>query len=304
MKEKPKDTIGMKSGYIEAPLTKTTRRKLLKLFGLGTAGMVATPVLSGMAATNTLTAEEKRWAMVIDLQKCTGCGACTVACKNENNVPDGIFWANKISRTVGKFPNVRYDYMPTLCNHCEKAPCVKVCPTTAMHKAEGGITMHDPTKCIGCRYCMTACPYNVISFNDRKPHKRWHGEKATISNGTASPKELTENVGGKVIPYYNTERNEGGYAGIRPLGVVEKCTFCDHRIKKGKLPYCVEKCPPKARVFGDLNDPKSKVSYLLGKYKPYRLKEHMGTEPRVFYIRSFNPGSYATETNRIESEES
>jgi molybdopterin-containing oxidoreductase family iron-sulfur binding subunit len=109
-----------------------------------------------------------KYAMVIDLQKCVACGGCAVACKNENNVQQEIYWAHYVKETVGKFPNVRYHYVPTLCNHCTKAPCVQVCPTEAMHKQDDNITMHDHDKCIGCRYCMIACPYGVISTT-RKP---------------------------------------------------------------------------------------------------------------------------------------
>jgi len=274
---------------------KTDRRNFLSKLGAAfVTGAALSPIASNASEllSNNIEEKKKKWSMIIDLQNCTGCGACTIACKNENNVPDGIFWANKISKTEGTFPNVRYDYMPTLCNHCDKAPCVKVCPTSAMHKTEGGITMHNPDKCIGCRYCMTACPYNVISFNDRKAHSRWRSEKAVIEDGTASPAELNEKVGGKVIPYYNPDRDGNGYAGIRPMGIVEKCTLCNHLINKGEEPRCVQSCHSKARIFGDLNDPDSNVNYLLGKYKPHRLKEELGTEPKVYYIRSFNPGSY------------
>jgi molybdopterin-containing oxidoreductase family iron-sulfur binding subunit len=229
--------------------------------------------------------------MVIDLQRCVGCSACSIACKNENNIPDGIYWSSKITETSGTFPHVRYHYIPTLCNHCKNAPCVRGCPTRAMHKLENGITMHDPKKCIGCKYCMFNCPYGVISFNWKAPHGEWRDKKALIAGGTSSPEEETRKVGGKEIPYYNPERAETS-AGIRPKGVVEKCTFCDHRLRKGKLPYCVEACPADARIFGDLDDPNSKVSILLGKYQPFRLREYIGTDPHVFYIRSFNPGHY------------
>lgn len=264
------------------------RRDFLKKAGLGLATIVGISAIASPKAEQQ--AEKRKLAMVIDLQKCTGCGACTIVCKNENNVQDGIFWANKISKTVGKFPNVRYDYLPTLCNHCEKAPCVKVCPTQAMHKDNNNITMHDTEKCVGCRYCMVACPYKAISYNGEKPHKRWRDEESLMA-GTSSAKELNEKVGGEVIPYYNPERAET-YAGIRPKNVVEKCTFCDHLVKNGEEPRCVQRCPAKARIFGDLNDPKSKIVSLLGKYKPFRLKESLGTEPKVFYIRNYNPGKY------------
>jgi len=160
-----------------------------------------------------------------------------------------------------------------------------------MHKLDNGITMHDPKKCIGCKYCEFNCPYGVIYFNWEKPHRFWRDDEELIKGGTSSPKEETEKVGGKSTPYYNPEREET-LPGIRPKGVVEKCTFCDHRLRKGKLPYCVEACPANARIFGDLHDPESKVSQLLGKYHGFRLRQQLGTEPHVFYIRSYNPGHY------------
>lgn len=232
-----------------------------------------------------------RYAMVIDLQRCVGCGGCSLACRNENNVPDGIYWSNKITETRGTFPNVRYHYIPTLCNHCENAPCVRGCPTQAMHKLDNGITMHNPQKCIGCKYCEFNCPYGVIYFNWRRPHPNWQKSQVVIKNGTSSAEEMTKKAGGKVIPYYNPER-EATLPGIRPKGVVEKCTFCDHRIKKDLLPRCVEACPADARIFGNIKDPKSKIRQLLGKFRPFKLREQLGTEPHVFYIRDFNPAEY------------
>ncbi len=271
---------------------KFARREFLKLGGLGVAVLATAKAGSGFCAAEKLLVG-KKLAMVIDLQRCLGCGACVITCKNENNVQSGFFWANKINRTVGKFPNVRYEYVPTLCNHCENAPCVKGCPTQALHKGDGNITMHDPEKCIGCKTCIARCPYEVISFNEKKPHEFWRSDKPLIKGATSSPQEVTQKVKGKVIPYYNSDK-EGTHAkaGLRYKGIVEKCTLCDHRVKKGKLPYCVKSCPAKARIFGDLNDPNSKVRQILGKYRPWRLKEHLGTEPKVFYVRSFNPGSY------------
>lgn len=232
-----------------------------------------------------------RYAMVIDLQRCVGCSSCSISCRNENNVPDGIYWSHKITETSGTFPNVRFHYIPTLCNHCKNPPCVRGCPTKAMHKLENGITMHDPNKCIGCRYCMINCPYGVIYFNWSDPHKFWRDKKVLMQGGSSSPADETRKVGGKVIPYYNPER-EDTLAGIRPKGIVEKCTFCDHRLKKGKLPRCVDACPADARIFGDLDDPKSEVNKLLGKFRPFRLKESLGTNPSIFYIRDFSSASY------------
>ena len=136
-----------------------------------------------------------RYAMVIDLQRCVGCSACSISCRNENNVPDGIYWSNKITETSGVFPNVRYHYIPTLCNHCENAPCVRGCPTSAMHKLENGITMHNPKKCIGCKYCEFNCPYGVIYFNWTNPHKPWKNREK-VMEGTASPAEEVAKVSG------------------------------------------------------------------------------------------------------------
>jgi len=230
------------------------------------------------------------YAMVIDLQRCVGCGGCIFACKNENNLQEGVAWSNKINQTEGVFPNVRYTYIPTLCNHCENAPCVSGCPTRAMHKGEGGLTLHDTDKCIGCRYCMVRCPYGVIHFNWEEPHKFWRNEEAVIEGGTSTPRQVVLQVVANTIPYYNPDR-EKTYPGIRPKGVVEKCTMCDHRLINGELPYCVESCPANARVFGDLDDPNSEVNKLLGLYQPFRLREDLGTEPKIYYVRGFNPAS-------------
>ena len=277
---------------------RSSRRKFL---GAGTVGAAATVLAAGTPekaqAQNSL--KGKQLAMVIDRHRCTGCGGCTIACKNENNVQEGVAWANKINVTVGKFPNVRYDYWPTLCNHCQNAPCVRICPTKAMHKADGGITMHDPDKCIGCKSCIAACPYVVISFNDRRTHEFWRDRKELIQ-GNGSARDVSLKITDNVIPYYNPDREANlKDSGLRCKGIVEKCTFCDHRLKKNQLPYCVERCPAQARIFGDLNDPDSEVNKLLGKYTPTRLREHLGTEPKVLYVRDFNPAHSTVDKGSI-----
>jgi molybdopterin-containing oxidoreductase family iron-sulfur binding subunit len=264
-----------------------SRRDLLKSGGVGVA------VLAGVQTASAKDSSKgKRLAMVIDLQHCTGCGGCIIACKSENNVQRGHTWAKMKYRTSGKFPNVRFESITTLCNHCENAPCVKGCPTKAMHKGYGDITMHSPKKCIGCATCIVMCPYGVISRHYESPHSDWRSDEALIKGCTSSPKEITDKVKGNVIPYYNDAREKStAGTGLRYKGIVEKCTLCDHRVKKGLLPHCVMACPCNARVMGDLNDPNSAVSRILAKYRPWRLKEHLGTEPKVFYVRSFNPGA-------------
>ncbi|MDZ7754766.1 MAG: 4Fe-4S dicluster domain-containing protein [Gammaproteobacteria bacterium] len=228
----------------------------------------------------------KRYAMVIDLHRCVGCAACDIACKSENNVPHNFHWSNHILETTGKFPDVRYRYIPTLCNHCENAPCVTNCPTTAMHKTPEGLTMHDPDKCIGCRLCQLACPYGVIYMNKEEPHAYWReAEEPAIPGCTSTGPEVAERTG-VPIPYYNPAR-ASTHQGVRQKGIVEKCTFCDHRLAKGQLPWCVESCPTEARIFGDINDPDSPPSKHLAKYAPKVLKKEKGTRPRVFYVRDF-----------------
>lgn len=228
----------------------------------------------------------KRYAMVIDLHNCVGCAACDIACKSENNVPHDFHWSNHIIETTGVFPDVRYRYIPTLCNHCENAPCVRNCPTTAMYYGEDGLVLHDADKCIGCRLCQLACPYGVIYFNERTPHAGFQeDETPAIPGVTGTGAEVSARTG-VPIPNYNPAR-AATYPGTRSRGVVEKCTFCDHRLARGELPWCVESCPTGARIFGDLNDPQSPPRQALARYAPGVLRKEKGTRPKVFYIRDY-----------------
>jgi molybdopterin-containing oxidoreductase family iron-sulfur binding subunit len=130
-----------------------------------------------------------------------------------------------------------------------------------------------------------SCPYNVIHFNEEKQHQRYREDKPLMKGLTSSGKEIAEKAKAP-IPNYNPDRAKT-YDGIRRQGIVEKCTFCDHRVKEGKRPWCVEACPAGARIFGDLNDKNGEVNQLLAKYSARRLRENKGTEPKVFYIRDF-----------------
>ncbi len=198
-----------------------------------------------------------RYGMVIDLNRCIGCHACSMACKQHNATPKGIFWSRVLIREIGEYPHAKVRYQPMLCMHCKDPECVRVCPTGASYKREDGITAIDPEKCVLCKYCMLACPYNIrTKIMDIQPY---HSEK-----------EFT--------PYEKV-----AFTRHQP-GVVSKCNFCSSRLAEGKEPSCVQTCPGKARTFGDLDDPESEVSKLIARRKPVQLLPEMGTDPSVYYI--------------------
>ncbi len=237
-----------------------------------------------------------RYGMVIDLDKCTGCRACMVACKVENNTPEGSFWMYVFRFEEGEYPNTRTWFMPRPCMHCDNAPCVKVCPVGARYKRVDGLTATDFERCIGCRYCEVACPYGVNYFNWGKPENSyyldWHDA------------DLLPVLGDAKFPYANPDlqlaygpENRRIAGGGHSKGVMEKCTFCVHRLDKGLQPACVEVCPTKAILFGDLDDPNSEVSRLLKEKPAFRLLEEAGTSPRVFYVGQHHPGP---DTRQIE----
>lgn len=248
-----------------------------------------------------------RYGMVIDLRKCVGCGSCAIACKSENNTSDRSNgqthnWADFLTATEGSFPDVRQTVIPVLCNHCSKAPCVKVCPTEpkAMYKTEGGLTMHNDDLCIGCQSCQFACPYSaldvdedgvqysVISFNaeESEIQSAYKDEGAFIAGCTASGAATSASTGG--LPPYRHGFEHPDYRSVRRAEITEKCTFCAHRVGHGEDPWCVVCCPAEARIFGDLEDPESAPSRALGEHESFRLKEEAGTQPAVYYIREYN----------------
>jgi len=231
-----------------------------------------------MEANNTKTT---RYGMVIDLDLCTGCGACMVACAVENNIPParpdageqtGLTWI-RVYRVDdrGHYPNRREGFVPIPCQQCaHHTPCESVCPQKAVERDPAtGIVAQVPVRCLGCRYCMTACPYHARYFNWADPV--WPAGMETALNPEVAP---------------------------RMRGVVEKCNFCHGRLQAARAraaaeeremtetdyqPACAEACPTKAILFGDLDDESTEVGRQAKDGKSFRLLEHLGTDPRVHY---------------------
>ena len=219
-----------------------------------------------MAVEVEITASPQ-WGMVIDLAKCVGCDSCTVACKVENRTPPGTSYNVVLEEEIGTFPNVRHVNIPRPCMQCEEPPCVAVCPVMATYKREDGIVVIDADRCIGCRYCIAACPYGARSFD--------FGD---------SYEDEMQGANAVTAPEYGVPRGARG-GGDAPIGTVRKCTFCAHRLARGEEPACVETCIGDARYFGDIADPQSLVSLLNASPRAFRLKEELGTRPRVTYLR-------------------
>ena len=214
------------------------------------------------------------FAYALDLSRCVGCRRCVYACVEENNQSRDpqIHWIRvlEMEKEGGVdlvdadayyepelVPREGHFYMPTACQQCRNPPCVKVCPVRATWPEEDGPVVIDYDWCIGCRYCMAACPYGARHFNWGRPHV---------------PNEE-----------YNTTTHVLGNR-PRPKGVVEKCTFCIQRVREGRYPACVEICPVGARKFGDLNDPEGEIRYVIEQKRILILKEELNTQPRFFYF--------------------
>ena len=214
-----------------------------------------------------------RWGRLINLVKCAGCYGCVVKCKQEHFLPPDVMWGRLlISEAEGQYPNVKKNMYPVLCNHCKEPVCVEVCPTGATLQREDGIVEVDSDKCMGCRYCLISCPYQVRTYMSSEDKEYFPGQGLT---------ELEE-VGKKLYPHQK--------------GVVTKCNFCLERVDKGieeglkpgqdreATPACVNTCPTKARYFGDLDDPDSEISVLIREKRAVPLHPEHGTEPCVYYV--------------------
>lgn len=211
---------------------------------------------------------EREWSMVLDLRKCIGCSACTIGCKAENILPPGVVYRPVIDEEIGKYPKVSRRFIPRPCMQCENPPCTPVCPVKATYKREDGIVVVDYNKCIGCRYCITACPYNARTAD--------FGEEYTEGTPKVEPYELR--------PSFEYNKEWPRVHGKSPIGNARKCHFCIHRIEKGLLPACVTTCIGGATYFGDSNDMDSMVSELISRPNIIDLKGELGTRPKVHYI--------------------
>jgi len=223
----------------------------------------------------------RKWGMVIDLDRCTGCGACTVACVAENNIPTVgeeeagkgrlMQWIRVERYYEEEHHGTRAAYVPVPCMHCGRAPCETVCPVYATYHNEEGLNAMVYNRCVGTRYCANNCPYSVRVFN-------WYDH--------AWEKPLDEQLSPDLS--------------VRSRGVMEKCTFCIQRLRRARetaiaegrairdgeaMPACAQTCPPGAISFGDLSDPESEVSRKLEDPRRFRLMEHLGTDPRVVYLK-------------------
>jgi molybdopterin-containing oxidoreductase family iron-sulfur binding subunit len=244
---------------------KTGRRVFLRMAG-GAAAATAAGAALGCAAGGR---GRQRLAIAIDVRRCLaaeGCRACIDACHRAHNVPAigdarhevKWIWKERFERAFAVDERdsipvaVRGGLVPVFCNHCDNPPCVRVCPTQATWARSDGIVTIDAHRCIGCRYCVAACPYGSRSFN-------WLDPQPFLS---------------RPLSRYPA----------RTRGVVEKCNLCEERLGEGRRPACVEACPEHAMVFGDLRDPSSDVRRVISEQYSIRRKPELGTRPQLYYL--------------------
>lgn len=200
-----------------------------------------------------------RLGMVIDLRRCIGCNACSVACKQEHGTPEGIHFARVVTREVGTYPATRRTFLPVLCNHCDDAPCAQACPSGATYIRGDGIVTVDREVCIGCRACAVACPYMNRHYIERGLLQ--HG----YSGDGVSPLEA--------VKFAEFEE-----------GTMTKCNFCAHRVDQGLEPACVVTCPTECRFFGDLEDTQGRLQTLIRENDGWTLLPECSTKPSVYYL--------------------
>ena len=195
-----------------------------------------------------------RYGLVLDLTRCLGCHACSLACKVENATGPGVFWSRVSQFEEGQYPEVRRAYIPRLCMHCDRPACVTVCPTKATFKDPRGFVPVDEDKCIGCGACVLACPYQARYLNPGQS-------------------------------YFSEFQAPWGEActGHRQ-GTAGKCTFCAHLVLEGLQPACVEACPTRARIFGDLDDPQSEVALIIAREEVFQMEAELNQDPSVYYL--------------------
>jgi molybdopterin-containing oxidoreductase family iron-sulfur binding subunit len=240
------------------------RRTFLKLGGVLSAITIITPgsQLLMSAASGANSSKKTKWAMVVDLDRCDGCKVCEDSCRDENNVPlytgdeaqYTAYWL-RIAEAKREIPGVTTEDkpVPLLCNHCDDAPCAHVCPTKATFQRDDGLVMIDEHRCIGCRYCVIACPYHARSmvFKDTGDDEWTNRDVPKLMRGVAS-----------------------------------KCTFCVHRLADDRMPRCVEDCPNNALIFGNRDDSGSEVARLLHESgsKAQVLRPNLEVGPNVYYL--------------------
>ena len=212
-----------------------------------------------------------RWGMLINLVKCVGCNTCVVKCQQEHFLPPDVLWGRLLISETGGYPRATKHVYPVLCNHCADPKCVDACPTQATKRRPDGIVWVDADKCVGCRYCVLACPYQARTYYS-KENECYPGQGFTGF----------EQMGKELYPHQ--------------INTAVKCNFCLERVDSGTkrglrpgvdreaTPVCVNICPAKARYFGDLDDPASEISLLIRKWRPVQLHSEFGTDPSVCYV--------------------
>lgn len=223
--------------------------------------------------------EQRHWVMVIDQRKCVGCHACTVSCIAENHLPPGVVYRPVVIEESGTFPNIKLEYTPRPCMQCDEPPCVPVCPVNATWKRADGIVAVDYDACIGCRYCLTACPYGARTSDFGEDYQ----DKAAVgADGVAVAGKAGAPNEGKPSQEYGKAWDRSNHQS--PAGNARKCHFCLHKLENGQLPACTSTCIGRATYFGDTNDPDALVTELIAKHNVQTLLPHKGTKPRVYYI--------------------